>query len=681
LGVAFCLSVVPEGLSFFTKGRIQMRKIVRCIFLSLWILPPVQGCKKDINVPADFGTIQEAIRAVGSGQTIYLKAGVYTEALRIEKNVNIVGSDPNVVIIQYAHQIDPVISVDNSRSFHIKGVRITHVETAEPPQQYSVCYPLVRICNSTFDITECQFVGGKSNGVAIEGSSDGKIQKCLFSKNTGSGLFISDEKARVILENNQFSNNCINGIFVRKSSSITAQDNDCNNNTYNGISVMDSGSSAVLTSNKCHHNKGSGIYFGAGAAGQVQLNQCADNDFQGILVTDNGTAPTLDHNQCANNTGNGIYFDNYAQGTVTDNICSHNKWHGISVNDDNSTPALKDNRCCDNNKCGIYLSNFTHVVLYPNVVENNKEINYGYVRYLLHSRRFDDLEAMAQWLRTDHTIRSQGGQPYLNWFYLHLGTSWTGITPSKEEWLFETLDMWEKQKPDSITPLIVKAVACSSFAWYERGCGWASEVTAGGAEKFERYLQQGFDALQKVEKYKVQDPEAYNILIAISLELNKPDELIETYFNRGIKTYPSYYPLFLSRARCFQPRWGGQYGQLEKFAARAVTLTRENEGLSLYARIASDSIYGDVVMDPMKFKECGFSYEQLKQGFNDIIQRYPQTYSYPNSYCLIACFYEDKEQAKNLFEKLDKFDWDDYKAGIWVSRENYDHYRKWALSE
>ncbi|MBU1261526.1 hypothetical protein KKG61_09670 [bacterium] len=45
----------------------------------------------DIYVPDDYATIQEAVNAANDGDTIYVSAGIYNEAVYVNKGIALVG--------------------------------------------------------------------------------------------------------------------------------------------------------------------------------------------------------------------------------------------------------------------------------------------------------------------------------------------------------------------------------------------------------------------------------------------------------------------------------------------------------------------------------------------------------------------------------------------------------------
>ena len=72
--VVFSLLLAALGVQFITPVRATM-----------WTV--------DDDAPADFSTIQEAVDAASSGDTIQVKAGTYYEHVAINKSLALVGED------------------------------------------------------------------------------------------------------------------------------------------------------------------------------------------------------------------------------------------------------------------------------------------------------------------------------------------------------------------------------------------------------------------------------------------------------------------------------------------------------------------------------------------------------------------------------------------------------------
>ena len=83
--------------------------------------------------------------------------------------------------------------------------------------------------------------------------------------------------------------------------------------------------------------------------------------------------------------------------------------------------------------------------------------------------------------------------------------------------------------------------------------------------------------------------------------------------------------------------------------------------------------------EPQDFKQHGFSYKMLQEAKDDLIKHYPDANDnyMLNFSCFLACAYEDKDKAKDLFEQIGSY-WDKY---IWVKEDIFNKYKNWAMTK
>jgi hypothetical protein len=293
---------------------------------------------------------------------------------------------------------------------------------------------------------------------------------------------------------------------------------------------------------------------------------------------------------------------------------------------------------------------------------------------LLVKKDFDRLEKIVSSIR-EGKLRSKGGNWQLNYYYENLSLRWTGFTPSREEWLYGIFDEWMEKNPDSVTPRIAKAKAYIDFAWEARGRGYASTVTETGWKKCNEKLDKARSLLVEAERIYPKDPEIYALQLEIGRITGKSREEMESIFQKGIKVERAYYPLYHEMATTLMQRWGGKKGELEAFMDRAVELTKETEGESFYPRIS------DMIFRYYRFKdfqrEFNIPYERLRKGYWDLLDRYPETRYYSNSFCYMACLNKDKDTARKLFARIGR----DYDPSAWRGKDSFESCRTWALEE
>jgi hypothetical protein len=94
--------------------------------LTLWVLPAAVGAT--IHVTNDFPTIQAAIDAAGSNDTIQVQAGTYREFLNIVAPVHIIGSGSTNCIVH--HTNDVLVTITSAGTVELAGMEICGGEVA-----------------------------------------------------------------------------------------------------------------------------------------------------------------------------------------------------------------------------------------------------------------------------------------------------------------------------------------------------------------------------------------------------------------------------------------------------------------------------------------------------------------------------------------------------------------------
>jgi len=271
----------------------------------------------------------------------------------------------------------------------------------------------------------------------------------------------------------------------------------------------------------------------------------------------------------------------------------------------------------------------------------------------------------------DNKRRDGNGRWVIRDFYAELSEGWEHISSKHPEQIIKILNEWMETNPESIVAYIVLADMYINIGWKHRGNVWAYEVTDEGWEKFEENLKLAVEVIRKGEKLAEKDAHLYTRLIKIGMGLGDRELEIEG-FEKGVAINKYYAPLYYDRAAALLPRWSGKKGEIEAFAGKILNQERDKGGASLYARIAMFTYRSTYP----NFDRFDFSYKDIKEGFKEILMRYPRSLFYVNSYCLFACLNGDREKAKELFGKIGE----NYSLAVWHDKANYDKYYKWSFN-
>jgi F-box protein 11 len=228
---------------------------------------------------SNFRTISEAIASAAPGTRIFLRPGVYREALKIDRPVEIIGEGPASGIILEGP--GPLLQV-KADTFSLHGL------TLKGPGE-GAGSPLVEILRGTALLEDCTISGGRT-GIALNGSRTRGILRRLSLSSLHTSAVLASARASVRLE----------GCRISSSRS--------------GITV---GEGAEAGIQGCHIEGGHhGIEFGSRAGGNLGGSEITRYAYAGILVRE-GADPAV--KKCSIHHGNfGIEVSDRGKGVFED---------------------------------------------------------------------------------------------------------------------------------------------------------------------------------------------------------------------------------------------------------------------------------------------------------------------------------------------------------------------------
>ena len=164
------------------------------------------------NVPGDYPTIQAAIDAASSGDTVKIAAGTYTEDLNLKSGICLEGAGIDQTIISKAG------------ASGITGNGVSYVIVKNLTVQNSGCAP--GVCGG----------GGDGGGIQLIQSNNITLQSCHLTGNVavnGGGMSVSDSSVTVdhcLIDNNTAHN--IGAGMVADNSTVTMTNDTVVNNTW-----------------------------------------------------------------------------------------------------------------------------------------------------------------------------------------------------------------------------------------------------------------------------------------------------------------------------------------------------------------------------------------------------------------------------------------------------------------
>jgi parallel beta-helix repeat protein len=252
----------------------------------------------DDDGPADFSSIQEAINAASSGDTIYVKNGTYYQNVEVNKTVSLIGENRSTTIIDGGGNQNVVfVTADNVT---IIGFTIRNSGTIDP---------------------------GGYGGIGVSGANQVIVENNNLVNNDG-GIWIYDSNCDSFANNN-ISYNSKSGVYTRYANGTVIANNIVANNAW-GIVLRTGTNSSTVVENSVYSNDYTGIQVGPESElNTIICNTVTHNDY-GIAVFSPGNNVFSDNN-VSSSKYDGIGLQETTNNTVTRNIFTGNKEFGIAV--------------------------------------------------------------------------------------------------------------------------------------------------------------------------------------------------------------------------------------------------------------------------------------------------------------------------------------------------------------
>jgi len=292
------------------------------------------------------------------------------------------------------------------------------------------------------------------------------------------------------------------------------------------------------------------------------------------------------------------------------------------------------------------------------------------VRHTLLQGRFDDLEALADSLDAGD-VRFVDGVPelyaYFRWGFQDMPQHFTA---AQWEQLLSRLREWQDVKPDSRWAPVALANGLIGRGWAARGGGYASTVKRSGWHGFEGDLQDAGSILRQSATRSKPTAQWYDAMLDVLH--GQADDEFDAVYRQATARYPDYARFYLTMSWHLQPRWYGQPGDWEKFAAHCAPALPDSIQAEIYARIVTyQSGYTENV-----FKESqGLSWARVQLGLDVWQRRFPAQIETASLRARFAADAKDQPVARAAFQALG----DTVDVDFWRTRQEFLAARDWAL--
>lgn len=281
----------------------------------------------------------------------------------------------------------------------------------------------------------------------------------------------------------------------------------------------------------------------------------------------------------------------------------------------------------------------------------DRQVTQDEVAALFHTGNFRLLDRISnQYLKNEE--RTSSGLWKLTLFYAALESIPNLNVTDNEYW--ENLEnkalKWVSSNPNSPTGHLAYATILKSHAWMYRGVGFASEVRPEDWKPFRDYIAKTRKYLEAHKKVASKDPYWYQLMIHVSTAESWSLGDFNALVDESTSRHPYFYQAYFAAINYLTPRWHGSKEEIENFARKAVDVTREKEGESMYARIywyASQVNYGNSL-----FTDSKVVWEKMSKSIDDVLKRYPDQWNI-NNFAHFACLAHDAQKTKQLIERIE----------------------------
>ncbi len=308
----------------------------------------------------------------------------------------------------------------------------------------------------------------------------------------------------------------------------------------------------------------------------------------------------------------------------------------------------------------------------PSIDNQNEDEFKENIGKLVATENFDALEEIYRDFYGQRLVFSSGNWK-LSTFYKALNKPYDKDSVSGMLQYIETLKHWGIKYPNSIAQLTALSEGYKVLGWAYRGSGLARTVTEDGEKKFLESIQKSILVAEDVLKLEPKDPQIYATLLEASMAggYSKKDFAQILELSRALE--PLFYPTYEAMATALLPRWMGDKGELEAFAAW-VADNSNPYGDEIYAHIA---ISTRRLAKEEFFVNHNFDWQRIKRGFDLLINQFPKSYFLLHRYCWFASYAQDKQLASELFQKIGDH-WNEDAKIVWYNRDTFLKWQTWA---
>ncbi len=351
------------------------------VWLAIAFAFPLQAAT--LHVPQDHETIQAAIDAAVSGDTIAVASGIYRERIRLQAGIRLLSEGDDTLGVDCLKRAEATI-IDGGNDGSQPGVVMAEGSTLDGFTITNVGAYDDSLWQKHFK-SQGDELGDEEGSMHAEGTNPAIsirsvnccVSNCIVHHNGDVGIGLlgnTPNSSATLINSNLVYRNMGGGIGVAEAAEPIIRGNICKENLRAGIGCRMS--NPYVTRNKCFENIRAGIGCREGSRAIIRGNECYQNRRAGIGVRMGGTAPIIEGNRCYKNEMAGIGCRDEASPLLRGNFCHDNKAAGIGCRD-RAAPLIVDNECRENEQAGIGLQTKATATILRNRCIENKLVAIG----------------------------------------------------------------------------------------------------------------------------------------------------------------------------------------------------------------------------------------------------------------------------------------------------------------
>ncbi len=329
---------------------------------------PAAAGARTLTVPGQYATVQAAIDAAKSGDTVRVGRGTFREKLTFKAGIRLVGDDRSTTTISVAGN-GPCLYVLNCASGMVSGLTFEHTATNPKDEIHYIVW----LRGSKVQMRDCRVRNSGSTGISCEDADKSLVENCEIVGAHAFGLRAMGAGTAPVFRGNHVSGSAWSGVCFSNGAGGLAENNTCEDGAGVGFSILGAGTAPAINGNTARRNKLSGFSYEKGASGRASGNTVAENTEAGFRVADDGTAPVLSENEAKGNGLSGFNVLDGAGGVIDSNTSDGNVGSGVLVMKSGSNPVVKNNRLTGNKGSGMYFRDGAAGLAESNTISGNTE--------------------------------------------------------------------------------------------------------------------------------------------------------------------------------------------------------------------------------------------------------------------------------------------------------------------